>query len=96
MFGDLFQRKRLTVPPEAAEVGLCTIGAEGKKWIGEGTAVTHLPQQGWVLNQDSQSPTWPSAWNVLGHSQNSGGDCRARGPLQLQDRAPPLATHATF
>lgn len=37
-------------------------------------------------------PTWPSAWNVLGHSQHSGRDHRAGGPLQLQDGGPHLAT----
>lgn len=47
--------------------------------------MTHLPQQDRVL------PTWPSAWNVLGHSQDSGRDHRASGPLQLQDGGPHLA-----
>lgn len=59
MFRNLFQRKRLSVPPEAADVGPCAIGTEGKNWIWPGRgaidAVIRLPKQGWVLNQDRPS-----------------------------------------
>lgn len=51
--------------------------------------MTHLSQQNRVL------PTWPSAWNVLGHSQDSGRDHRAGGPLQLQDGGPHLASQVS-
>lgn len=40
----------------------------------------------------AQLPTWPLAWNVLGHSQDLGRDYRASGPLQLQYGGPHLAT----
>lgn len=91
MFGDLFQRKRLAVPPEAAEVGPCTVGAEGKNWIGGGTAVTHLPQQSWVLNQDrpSRPPghqpgmSWDTARTQVGTAEPGALSSYRTGPHPL-------------